>query len=161
MEVALVFRTLSLNLLAESWLSNDRGERNNLAKSKPKKLQQLVEAREATTEEFTELVKKDLSPEELQKAKSKPGRPDAMKKAQEDAKRLSQWASFTPAPIVEICSFCALFRLPRLFQWSYQVFGDSTDRFSEEKSPAIQQFIEIFKLHDFDLFEITQEMQWR
>lgn len=71
-------------------LSNDRGEMNNLAKSQPEKLQQLVDAWEATTEEFTELVKKDLSPEELQKAKSKPGRPDAMKKAQEDAKRLSR-----------------------------------------------------------------------
>ena len=71
-------------------LSNDRGEMNNLAKSKPEKLQQLVEAWEATTEEFTELAKKDLSPEELQKAKSRPGRPDAMKKAQEDAKRLSR-----------------------------------------------------------------------
>lgn len=71
-------------------LSNDRGETNNLAKSQPEKLQQLVDAWEATTEEFTELVKKDLSPEELQKAKSKPGRPDAMKKAQEDAKRLSR-----------------------------------------------------------------------
>ncbi|NRB74579.1 MAG: arylsulfatase [Verrucomicrobiales bacterium] len=71
-------------------LSNDRGEMNNLAKSQPEKLQQLVKAWEATTEEFTELVKKDLSPEELQKAKSKPGRPDAMKKAQEDAKRLSR-----------------------------------------------------------------------
>ena len=71
-------------------LSNDRGEMNNLAKSQPEKLQQLVDAWEATTEEFTELVKKDLSPEELQKAKSKPGRPDAMKKAQEEAKRLSR-----------------------------------------------------------------------
>ncbi|MGB0154234.1 MAG: arylsulfatase [Verrucomicrobiales bacterium] len=71
-------------------LSNDRGEMNNLAKSQPEKLQQLVDAWEATTEEFTELVKKDLSPEELQKAKSKPGRPDAMKKAQKEAKRLSR-----------------------------------------------------------------------
>ena len=71
-------------------LSNDRGEMNNLAKSQSETLQQLVDAWEATTEEFTELVKKDLSPEELQKAKSKPGRPDAMKKAQKEAKRLSR-----------------------------------------------------------------------
>lgn len=81
-------------LSGEPWelydLSNDRGEMNNLAKSQPEKLQQLVEAWEATTEEFTELAKKGLSPEELQKAKSRPSRPDAMKKAQEDAKRLSR-----------------------------------------------------------------------
>ena len=81
-------------LSGEPWelydLSNDRGEMNNLEKSQPKILQQLVEAWEATTEEFTELAKKGLSPEELQKAKSRPGRPDAMKKAQEDAKLLSR-----------------------------------------------------------------------
>ena len=81
-------------LSGEPWelydLSNDRGEMNNLAKSQPEKLQQLVEAWEATTEEFTELAKKGLSPEELQKAKSRPSRPDAMKKAQEDANRLSR-----------------------------------------------------------------------
>ena len=81
-------------LSGEPWelydLSNDRGEMNNLEKSQPKILQQLVEAWEATTEEFTELAKKGLSPEELQKAKSRPGGPDAMKKAQEDAKLLSR-----------------------------------------------------------------------
>lgn len=81
-------------LSGEPWelydLSNDRGEMNNLSKSQPEKLQQLVEAWEATTEEFTELAKKGLSPEELQKAKSRPGRPDAMKKAQEDTKLLSR-----------------------------------------------------------------------
>ncbi|MEC8826898.1 MAG: arylsulfatase [Verrucomicrobiota bacterium] len=81
-------------LSGEPWelydLSNDRGEMNNLSKSQPEKLQQLVEAWEATTEEFTELAKKGLSPKELQKAKSRPGRPDAMKKAQEDANRLSR-----------------------------------------------------------------------
>lgn len=71
-------------------LSVDRGERNDLAQFQPEKLQQLIKAWETTTKEFTELAKEGLSEEALQKANGKSDRPDAMKKAQEEAKRRSQ-----------------------------------------------------------------------
>ncbi len=71
-------------------LSKDRGEMNDLAKSQPEKLKQLVEAWEATTRDFAELAQQGLTPEELKKAKEDPARPDAMKKAREEAKRRSQ-----------------------------------------------------------------------
>ena len=71
-------------------LSVDRGESNDLAQTQPEKLQQLVRAWETSTEEFTELAKDDLSKQELEQAKGKSDRPDAMNKAQEEAKRRSQ-----------------------------------------------------------------------
>jgi arylsulfatase A-like enzyme len=67
-----------------------RGESSDLAQTHPEKLQQLVKAWETSTEEFTELAKDDLSKQELEQAKGKSDRSDAMKKAQEEAKRWSQ-----------------------------------------------------------------------
>ena len=71
-------------------LSVDRGESSDLAQTHPEKLQQLVKAWETSTEEFTELAKEGLSKQELEQAKGKSDRSDAMKKAQEEAKRRSQ-----------------------------------------------------------------------
>ncbi|MEM9283440.1 MAG: arylsulfatase [Verrucomicrobiota bacterium] len=68
-------------------LSRDRIESNDLSQSHPEKLQQLVSEWEHLTTDFIQLATEDLSPEQLAKAKGKQDRPDAMLKAQEEARK--------------------------------------------------------------------------
>ncbi len=75
----------------EAWelydLSHDRAESNDLAKTQPEKLKQLVDTWDAHLADFVELASKDLTPEQLKKAKGKSDKSEAMKKAQNSAKQ--------------------------------------------------------------------------